>query len=471
MDPGTALAVVSLALQVADGLYKCYKGWRDCDDDVKGLRKSLLWLANIFKQLEIVLRRPGLKDSLVKTIILTSKACEESVEELKDVLDSILKDGAPEGLLQKLKAKGRRACYPFRASTIARLAEIIQDLKDDLDLAIDILNLDTNAAAAEELTAVHEDVKKVSSKLSQVSQKLNAKDDEDLRQKILEWLAPPEYSSSHNQAREKCQPGTGRWLLKSSLFSEWIRGSSSKLWLHGGVGCGKTVLCSTIIEHIKGMNASDAMPSKAVDVAYFYFSFDLTPSHDSGSIAKALLAQLCSGSLVPPSLKALYEKLQPSRAPTRDLLEALVSILGSRKAAESKSPPRDVFLILDGLDEVPYGSSRDTVLELVKELEKSGPHVHILVSSREEQDIGSALSQSRDWKRFPIGMNLVEDDIALFIACQIEDHSKLKSLPSEVKRDIEENLVFGANGMQVLPTTDIYLNQLKCLGFAGLHYS
>lgn len=113
----------------------------ETDKDVLELRYALLRLENIFKQLQIMLRKPHLKESLVSTIYLTIRACERSLDELRDMLDKIKQDGPPGKFLQRLKAKGRRACYPFRASTICRLSEIVDDLKDDLNLAIGVLSL------------------------------------------------------------------------------------------------------------------------------------------------------------------------------------------------------------------------------------------------------------------------------------------------------------------------------------------
>lgn len=141
LDLGTALAILSIALEAAKGLVTYYELWKDCDRDVKEARNSLLWVANIFTQLDITLRQDHLKPSIASTIRITAKACESGVEELHALLDKAMRDGSPKGLIQKLKAQGRRACFPFRASTITRLLELVEDLKDDLNLAIDLLCL------------------------------------------------------------------------------------------------------------------------------------------------------------------------------------------------------------------------------------------------------------------------------------------------------------------------------------------
>ena len=140
-DPSTALAILGLALQVSTGLYRYYEIWRDCGRDVQDIRYSLLRLINIFNQIDITLQKPGLRESLVSTINAITKTCEEKVEELRFILHKVKQDGPVEGILRRLKAHGRRACYPFRSSTISRISEIIDELKDDLNIVVGILSL------------------------------------------------------------------------------------------------------------------------------------------------------------------------------------------------------------------------------------------------------------------------------------------------------------------------------------------
>lgn len=140
-DPSTAPAIVALALQVSTGLHRYYSLWKDCGRDVRDIRHSLLRLTNVFKQIDTTLQKPTLRKSLVSTIYVTTRTCEERVEELRLILDKVKQDGPVEGMLQRLKAHGRRASYPFRSSTIARISEIIDELKDDLNVVIGILSL------------------------------------------------------------------------------------------------------------------------------------------------------------------------------------------------------------------------------------------------------------------------------------------------------------------------------------------
>lgn len=141
MDPGTALAVVGLLLQVVEGVKEYYKSWRDCDDDVKQFRDALLRLETVLGHLKTTLKKPHLEATIVLTICDACRAIGEGVDEMKGMLRKFEDAGSPSTTLQKVKQMGRRACYPFRASTISRFMEIIQDMTDNLRFAIELLSL------------------------------------------------------------------------------------------------------------------------------------------------------------------------------------------------------------------------------------------------------------------------------------------------------------------------------------------
>jgi hypothetical protein len=53
------------------------------------------------------------------------------------------------------------------------------------------------------------------------------------RQKIHQWLSPPDPSSNHNTACKKRQQTTGSWFIRGDQFAEWKISSNTFLWLHG----------------------------------------------------------------------------------------------------------------------------------------------------------------------------------------------------------------------------------------------
>ncbi|KAK1971909.1 ankyrin [Colletotrichum sublineola] len=73
-----------------------------------------------------------------------------------------------------------------------------------------------------------------------------------LKQTTFETKAavPPDPSTNANHARKLRHEGTGMWLLEHPVFQSWCTGSRRYSWLHGLAGCGKTILSTTVLDHL-----------------------------------------------------------------------------------------------------------------------------------------------------------------------------------------------------------------------------
>jgi ankyrin repeat domain-containing protein 50 len=178
--------------------------------------------------------------------------------------------------------------------------------------------------------------------------------------KVLEWLTlRPRYvdpSKTHGIARKKHDPATGNWFLRSKEFNKWLNTPNAALWLRGKPGAGKTILCSSVIEHVKMKCESD--PSDQ----YAYFYFDFRERWTTFDMLRSVVAQLCAYKRrVPSELHQLYHRCrdgqqQPDQA---DLLE----IICSKLVGEYMT-----YVILDALDECQSGAERDTLLETITKM-------------------------------------------------------------------------------------------------------
>lgn len=107
-----------------------------------------------------------------------------------------------------------------------------------------------------------------------------------------------------------------------------------------------------------------------------------------------------------------------------------------------------IILILDALDEVPYGPFRDAILDFLAKLTELNLRcLRILVTSRREGDISERLLGTTAWISVRIDPHNVKDDIHRFVTGQIAQHWNLKMQSEEVKQLIIEGLVEKADGM------------------------
>lgn len=164
-----------------------------------------------------------------------------------------------------------------------------------------------------------------------------------------------------------------------------------------------------------------------------------------------MLRQLCLTDPVDALMDALHQRCGLDPPSTRQmqatLLAYLEGVCASETDADAAQAPQ-VYMVLDGLDEIPYGPDRTTLLRLLDQMAKSAyPLLHILVSSRPERDIEKEILGSRHWRTFPYSSGGARSDIGIYVANQIKLTPKLASLPDHTQHDIQEKLVTGAGGM------------------------
>lgn len=98
-----------------------------------------------------------------------------------------------------------------------------------------------------------------------------------------------------------------------------------------------------------------------------------------------------------------------------------------------------VWIILDALDECPRGKEqqREKPLSWIEHLRSSQMHIHLLVTSRPEQDI------------IPIQSDLIGEDISAYNRARVRYHEGLRKWGSKpkVQSEIEARLIEKANAM------------------------
>lgn len=251
---------------------------------------------------------------------------------------------------------------------------------------------------------------------------------------VLSWLLANKSQNNHNKARGKRQASTGEWFVQSNEFTRWINSPKSSLWLYGKAGSGKTILCSTTIEHVLEKSRSCA----DFHCAYFYFDFQTKWTVDD--MLRSVIAQLCrSKGQLPLPLHHLSQECrgagkQPS---TSSLIEILLPLVNSFNRT---------VVILDALDECGAESERVDLLETLGGLIKDSKVLSLFVTSRKERDIERRLEPIFD---AIIGLeeNVIQSDIDLYVRSMLDKDVDLQKWDEPTKCEIERTLVNGADGM------------------------
>ena len=137
---GTAVGVVSLGITVAHSLLDYYRSWKDAPEDVLCTLASLQSLRQILERIRsYCLLNSGSELNIGDCLTV----CEAGVQKLQQKLHKIRKI-APSScstVRDSLKSYSLRALYPFKESTLAKLRELVAELKSTLALSFDVASL------------------------------------------------------------------------------------------------------------------------------------------------------------------------------------------------------------------------------------------------------------------------------------------------------------------------------------------
>ena len=263
------------------------------------------------------------------------------------------------------------------------------------------------------------------------------------REQILDWLAHPDPSEIHNIAsRARKSTKTGRWFLDGAAFKAFRKTPRSILWLHGDSGCGKTILCSAIIDDLRAIQLEEPR----YRVAYWYFSVNDANRRSLQNLVRALLTQLCSTSAAPPALLRLWDANRKGREAPQisEAIQTLVQILGEDLVDEVR--PR-TFIVIDALDES-NEAERAEILDTLQRIASLNIDIHLLVTSR--SSTGGVEQRLQDVVKLfnvVIEHRHADEDILTHITERLQNDEDLNKWSSDLRKMIEEALAASAAGM------------------------
>jgi len=232
---------------------------------------------------------------------------------------------------------------------------------------------------------------------------------------ILNWLTPIDYTLQQNDFMNIRQEGTGKWLLDSGEFRDWLNQTGQTLCCLGIPGAGKTILTSIVIDHLSNKYYGDP----TTGIAYIYFNFRRQYEQKPEDLLSNLLKQLLRGQAsMPESIKTLYER--HSRKQTRPSLGEVATELHSVVANYLRT-----FIIIDALDECQVASGgREKFLTGISNL-RGKTKANLFLTSRHipeiEEEFGGSVS---------LEIRASRNDVQRYL----EGH--MSQLPEFVSRDV-----------------------------------
>ena len=256
-----AAGIISLGIVVCQGLLQYYGSCKDAESGVSDMYKSIEALAQILQVLLPALDNENLDRDIVAVIEQNVASCHQGIEKLGKKLAKVKITPLKPGWREKTKAQFRKTLYPFKESTLIKLKAIGNELRDQLSLALDVLQIDASAASLTKLDAldrhiidVSTDVDCLKKRSGVISTSLNRLHDSvgrsstgidslilsqssDYLLKIFRWLSPLAGVFERKQLDifnlKGRQDGVGEWLLETKEFNDWLDGNGKILWCPG----------------------------------------------------------------------------------------------------------------------------------------------------------------------------------------------------------------------------------------------
>ena len=253
--------------------------------------------------------------------------------------------------------------------------------------------------------------------------------------KIRRWLSPPDPSTNASHARSLRHEGTGAWLLENPVFQSWQLGWRQHVWLNGLAGCGKTVLSTTVLDHL-------ALGNDALVLSFFFDFNDMTKQSLDGLLRSLAFQLYHDGDNSANHLDTLFGAYQSgcNQPEMKTLSDTVFRMLTIQKK---------VFIILDALDE---SKTRDSVLRWIKDIVSTPEldHVQLLCTSRPESEfLRHFPSLIGKENCLPFDKQTVNLDIRLWVTAQLSQRHEFteKPLSQDILEEIRSKVGSGADGM------------------------
>ncbi|KKP04618.1 hypothetical protein THAR02_03308 [Trichoderma harzianum] len=228
------------------------------------------------------------------------------------------------------------------------------------------------------------------------------------------WLSSIDSASMHHDYIKKSEPETGRGLLKSEEFQQWMNTPRAALFCSGIPGAGKTFQMAILIDHLINKFQRD----DTIGLAFFYYRFDRQETQKPEQLISNLIKQLGQKHETSrEKIQSFYEgHKKKCRRPLIEeltrLLEVIVSLLSR------------AYVIIDALDECDDTDySRTRLLDSLFAAQKKG--LNICVASRNVHVIEQRFEDAIKWQVTPS-----ENDIFMFL------DRRMTQLPDFVQNNV-----------------------------------
>ena len=331
--------------------------------------------------------------------------CKEVLKEIDGTVQICMAEAESHSSKRDFKAAVKRAIWPMKEKETEEVLKHLDSLRSVL----------SDAIAQDSATSLHR-LEQTTRQLHHTTTKMTSTQH---HAELMAWVCPYDRDpfDNYQAALSRRLIGTGSWLTESKSFKTWSQHDHGIFWLRGLPGCGKTVLTSTVIEHLQYTLASN---EDGIALAYFYIDYR-DPAKQNldaclGTLARQLLDNNPRGM---ERLKRMSEQKQRSLSRTLTTAE-YIGILTDLARLQTK-----VYIVIDALDEAPDPEAFVIALAQLSDYQCGTP-IAVMISSRNSASLENLVMPNVTNHVFVSDED--NDDVQLFIAAEVNKRFASKKL-------------------------------------------
>jgi DNA repair exonuclease SbcCD ATPase subunit len=149
---GTAVGIISLGLQTCQILHKYCSEFKSFSRDVEAVQRQVRGLQGILEGLQGVKERLEIDNHAPSSQLhMALKECEETLHELRSMVDKRNTTSQPEGIHTQLRVVKERLLWPYRKEDLKEVQSSLARFQDNLALALQCAGLDGAVRQLEDL--------------------------------------------------------------------------------------------------------------------------------------------------------------------------------------------------------------------------------------------------------------------------------------------------------------------------------
>lgn len=138
----TAVGVISLGIQVCQGLTSYYQSFKGQDRKIADILQHIDTLCNILEVIQTCLSNlNGSQLNAVPQVENSVTHCAAAITKLNDLLVKCRHTTIPTNSKERMQILGRKLVFPFQQSTLDDLIDTVKGMQGNTDLALHALQM------------------------------------------------------------------------------------------------------------------------------------------------------------------------------------------------------------------------------------------------------------------------------------------------------------------------------------------